>query len=215
MALMLDEPRAGGTGDYLPIITFAATTGEWLAHNSEPDGSGGWNRSREEIDVPAKVVMDMAGLEEGWILIAQGHVDMALAKHGDGVPERPSVEHKPGFRVTLGNKALGVRQFSHTAKTVRKAISQLHDQWIRERANNPGKLPIVEIGKSQTIEMEGRNGILRFKAPSFAIVGWAAETTLAKLGSGSSATDSSTPAAPPPPPPPPPVAAESDDDELF
>lgn len=211
MALMLDEPRTGGgSGDYLPIITFAATTGEWLAHNSEPDGGGGWTRSRDEIDVPAKVVMDLEGLEEGWILIAQGHVDMALAKHGNGVPERPSVEHKPGFRVTLGNKALGVRQFSHTAKTVRKAISQLHDQWIRERGDNPGKMPIVEIGKPQTIEMEGRNGVLRFKAPLFSIVGWASGSTLEKL-SGHSGSDE--PPAPPPPPPPPPKV--EDDDELF
>lgn len=215
MALMLDEPRTGGSTDYLPILTFAATTGEWLAHNSEPDGAGGWIRSRDEIDVPTKVVMDIDGLEEGWILIAQGHVDMALAKHGNGVPDRPSVEHKPGFRVTLGNKALGVRQFSHTSKTVRKAISQLHDQWIRDRGDNPGQMPIVEIGKPQTIEMEGRNGILRFKAPSFSIVGWTANSTLQKLGGGSIASDS--PPAPPPAPAPrvQAVKVESDEDELF
>lgn len=210
MALMLDEPRAGGTSDYLPIVTFAATTGEWLAHNSEPDGAGGWTRSRDEMDVPTKVVMDMEGLEEGWILIAQGHVDMALAKHGNGVPERPSVEHKPGFRVTFGNKALGVRQFSHTAKTVRKAISQLHDQWIRERGSNPGKMPIVEIGKPQTIEMEGRNGVLRFKAPIFSIVGWASDSALEKLAGSSGSNE---PPAPPPPPPQP--AKVADDEELF
>jgi len=210
MALMLDEPRAGGTSDFLPIITFAATTGEWLIHNSEPDGAGGWTRSRDEMDVPAKVVMDMAGLEEGWILIGQGHVDMALAKHGNGVPERPSVEHKPGFRVTLGNKALGVRQFSHTAKTVRKALSQLHDQWIRERGDNPGKMPIVEIGKPQTIEMEGRNGVLRFKAPIFSIVGWTSDSALEKLAGSSGSVE---PPAPPPPPPQP--AKVADDEELF
>ena len=215
MALMLDEPRSGGSGDFLPIITFAATTGEWLAHNSVNDGSG-WVRSRSEIDVPTKVVMDLDNIEEGWILIGQGHVDMAMAKHGEGVPDRPSVEHKAGFRITLGNKALGVRQFSHTAKTVRGAISKLHDQWIRERADNPGKLPVVEIAKSETIEMEGRNGILRFKAPSFSIVGWTANTALQKLGNdGAQSVSASTP----PPPPPPRVEVVKplveDDDELF
>jgi len=213
MGLMLDEPRSGGGGDFLPIITYAATTGEWLAHNSENDGSG-WVRSRVEIDVPAKVVMDLANIEEGWILIGQGHVDMAMAKHGEGAPDRPSVEHKPGFRITLGNKSLGVRQFSHTAKTVRKAISQLHDQWIKERGANPGKMPIVEIGKPETIEMEGRNGILRFKAPVFSIVGWTEDNALDKIASGPSSIDAPQKEAPPPPPPPKPLV-ESDDDELF
>lgn len=215
MALMLDEPRTSGGGDFLPIITFAATTGEWLAHNSENDGSG-WVRSRSEIDVPCKVVMDLDGIEEGWIFIGQGHVDMSMAKHGQGVPDRPSADHKAGFRITLGNKSLGLRQFSHTAKTVRGAISKLHDQWIRDRGDNPGKMPIVEIGKPQTVEMEGRNGVLRFKAPIFEIVGWTADTALQKLGSDGGSTNS---ASPPPPPPPPRVQTVKplveDDDELF
>ena len=213
MALMLDEPRSGGGGDFLPIITFAATTGEWLAHNSENDGSG-WVRSRAEIDVPTKVVMDLDNIEEGWILIGQGHVDMAMAKHGEGVPDRPSVEHKAGFRITLGNKSLGLRQFSHTAKTVRGAISKLHDQWIRERGDNPGKLPVVEIGKPETIEMDGRNGVLRFKAPVFSIVGWTANSALDKLANSDGSIDAPKKEAAPPPPPPKPLV-EQDDDELF
>ena len=212
MALTLDEPRSGGGGDFLPIMTYAATTGEWLAHNSENDGSG-WVRSRAEIDVPTKVVMDLDNIEEGWILIGQGHVDMAMAKHGEGVPDRPSVEHKAGFRITLGNKSLGLRQFSHTAKTVRGAISKLHDQWIRERGDNPGKLPVVEIGKPETIEMDGRNGVLRFKAPVFSIVGWTANSALDKLANSDGAVDTPKKEAAPPPPPKPLV--EQDDDELF
>jgi len=213
MALMLDEPRSNAaSGDFLPIITFAATTGEWLAHNSENDGSG-WNRTRDEIDIPCKVVMDLENIEEGWILIAQGHVDMALGKHGDGVPDRPSADHKPGFRITLGNKSLGVRQFSHTAKTVRGAISRLHDQWIKERGANPGKMPVVELGKPETIEMDGKNGPLRFKAPSFSIVGWVENTALEKIASGVGSINAPQKEAPPPPPPKPLV--EQDDDELF
>ena len=214
MALTLDEPRSGGGGDFLPIMTYAATTGEWLAHNSENDGSG-WVRSRAEIDVPTKVVMDLDNIEEGWILIGQGHVDMAMAKHGEGVPDRPSVEHKAGFRITLGNKSLGLRQFSHTAKTVRGAISKLHDQWIRERGDNPGKLPVVEIGKPETIEMDGRNGVLRFKAPVFSIVGWTANSALDKLANSDGAVDTLKKEAAPPPPPPPKPLVEQDDDELF
>lgn len=213
MALTLDEPRSGGGGDFLPIMTYAATTGEWLAHNSENDGSG-WVRSRAEIDVPTKVVMDLDNIEEGWILIGQGHVDMVMAKHGEGVPDRPSVEHKAGFRITLGNKSLGLRQFSHTAKTVRGAISKLHDQWIRERGDNPGKLPVVEIGKPETIEMDGRNGVLRFKAPVFSIVGWTANSALDKLANSDGAVDQVKKEAAPPPPPPKPLV-EQDDDELF
>ena len=214
MALTLDEPRSGAGGDFLPIVTYAATTGEWLAHNSENDGSG-WVRSRAEIDVPTKVVMDLDNIEEGWILIGQGHVDMAMAKHGEGVPDRPSVEHKAGFRITLGNKSLGLRQFSHTAKTVRGAISKLHDQWIRERGDNPGKLPVVEIGKPETIEMDGRNGVLRFKAPVFSIVGWTANSALDKLANSDGSIDTPKKEAAPPPPPPPKPLVEQDDDELF
>ena len=211
MALMLDEPRTSGGGDFLPIITYAATTGEWLAHNSENDGSG-WTRSRDEIDVPCKVVMDLDGIEEGWILIGQGHVDMAMAKHGEGVPDRPSADHKAGFRITLGNKSLGLRQFSHTAKTVRGAISKLHDQWIRERGDNPGKMPVVQIGKPETVEMEGRNGVLRFKAPIFEIVGWTTDSAIQQLAGSSGANSALKKEAPPPPPKP---LVEQDDDELF
>jgi len=211
MAFTFNEPTNGGSGNFLPIITYSATTGDWTAHNSENQG-GEWVKSRPEIDLPFKVVVDFNNAENGWILIGQGHVDMAMVKHGEPIPERPSVEHKFGFRFTLGNKSLGLRQFSHSALTVMEQVDKLHDQWLRDRADNPGKIPVVEITKSVAIERKGNNGPLRFKAPQFAIVDWVDESAIEKLGGSSNSNDAPTPKAPPPPPKP---LVEQDDDELF
>lgn len=214
MAFTFDEPTNGGGGNFLPIITYSAQTGDWTAHNSENQG-GEWVKSRPEIDLPFKVIVDFNNAENGWILIGHGHVDMAMVKHGEKVPERPSVEHKFGFRFTLGNKSLGLRQFSHSAKTVTNEINKIHDQWLRERADNPGKIPVVEITKSVMIESKGQNGPLRFKAPQFAIVDWVDQSALQKLAGNGGSTNS---ASPPPPPNPPRVETVKplvEDDELF
>lgn len=211
MAFTFNDPTNGGGGNFLPIITYSSQTGDWTAHNSENQG-GEWVKSRPEIDLPFKVVIDFNNAENGWILISQGHVDMAMVKHGEPIPERPSVEHKFGFRFTLGNKSLGLRQFSHSALTVINEINKIHDQWLRERADNPGKIPVVEITKSVIIESKKNNGPLRFKAPQFEIVDWVDESAIEKLGGSSNSYDAPTPKAPPPPPKP---LVEQDDDELF
>jgi hypothetical protein len=73
-------------------------------------------------------------------------------------------------------------------------------------------MPVVQIGKPETVEMEGRNGVLRFKAPIFEIVGWTTDSAIHQLAGSSGANSAPKKEAPPPPPKP---LVEQDDDELF
>lgn len=159
-------------GDILSIIKFDAKAGEFLVENRSPNGDGTWSRDYDELKLPIKLVMDLGDIDVGWLSFASGAPDFQMVKVGDKVPAQPSPEHKQAFRVKVFNKSLGLREFSHSAKTVMRAMDDLHNQFEAERGANMGKIPVVEIPECTTVRVQTPQGELRFKAPAWKIVSW-------------------------------------------
>ena len=159
-------------GDILSIIKFDAKAGEFLVENRSPNGDGTWSRDYNELKLPIKLVMDLGDIDVGWLSFASGAPDFQMVKVGDKVPAQPSPEHKQAFRVRVFNKSLGLREFSHSAKTVMRAMDDLHNQFEAERGANMGKMPVVEIPECTTVRVQTPQGELRFKAPAWKIVSW-------------------------------------------
>jgi len=160
------------SGDILPIIKFDAKAGEFIKVDSEQTADGTWSKDQIELDIPFKVIMDLENIEVGWLAFPLGGPDFHMVKLGDKMPAQPTDEHKQAFRIKLFSKSLGVRVFSHSAKTVVRCMDALHTQYEAERAANPGKMPVVEAGKCETVKIQTPQGELRFKAPNWKIVSW-------------------------------------------
>jgi len=88
------------------------------------------------------------------------------------MPAKPSDDHKMGFRVRLYNDELGLRELSSAAKTVVRALDELHDQYVAEAPANEGKVPVVEIKGGKKIKVNTPGGELSFKVPDWSIVSW-------------------------------------------
>jgi len=180
------------SGDILPILKYDAKSGDFVARNRVQGGDGMWENVEEECALPTKVIFDFANIEVGWLSFSSGAPDFQMVKYGEKLPPQPSPEHKQAFRVRIYSKSLGLREFSHSAKTVLRSLDALHNQFEAEKAANPGKVPVVEISGLETVKISTPQGELRMKAPKWSIVSWVAKPD---------AMDASTPAPAPEPAP--------------
>jgi len=203
MALGFNTESTGG-GDILPIVKYDAKAGDFIRQDRVQDASGQWMKDEAELPTPFKFAMDMDTLEVGWLSFQSGAPDFRMVKLGEPMPAKPEGDFKNAFRVRIGSKELGLREFSHSSKTMLRAMDELHNQYEAEKSNNPGKTPVVEVSGTVPIKVTTPQGELRFKAPQWKIVAWVDKPD---LFAGKAAPE---PVAPEPASP----AALSDDD-LF
>ena len=214
MALGLSTESSGSGGDILPIVKWDAKGGDFLRQDRYQAGDGTWQKDEQEIAFPCQVAMDLANIEIGWLSFASGAPDFQMVKIGENIPARPSEDHKNAFRVRLTNKELGLREFSHSAKTVLKSMDKLHNQYEAEKSANPNKVPVVTFTGAETVKINGPQGELRFKPPMMQITGWVDRPV--SLGGDASAAPAQEPAlAPSAPPAAVPPAAMDDGADLF
>jgi len=202
MALGFNTESTGG-GDILPIVKYDAKAGDFIKQDRVQDASGQWQKEEAELQAPFKFAMDMDSLEVGWLSFQSGAPDFRMVKLGEPMPAKPEGDFKNAFRVRIGSKELGLREFSHSSKTMLRAMDELHDQYMAERRNNPGMIPVVEVTGTTPVKVMTPQGELRFKAPSWSIAAWVEKPDLFDK------TATAEPVAPEPSP-----AAQADDD-LF
>jgi len=210
MALGFNLEESTSTGEILPIVKFDSKAGDWRLQNRVQDTAGQWIKQESEMSIPIKFVMDMENLEVGWLGFVSGKPDFNVVKVGQPIPDKPekedskgeAVEFKRAFRVRVASKEIGLREFSHSAKTVMRALDELHNVFEATKAQHPGQVPIIEITGNETVKISTQQGELRFKAPQWNISGWVDKP------------DMLTGSAPEPVAPAPTPAAQSDDD-LF
>lgn len=201
MALGFNTENKSG-GDILPIIKYDAKAGDFIIVDRSQNAEGQWGKNESEMSLPVKIAMDLDNIEVGWLSFSTGIPDFVMAKIGEPMPAKPSDEHKQAFRVKIGSKDLGLREFSHSAKTVLKRMDELHTAYMTEKASNAGKMPIIEISGTDTVKIQSPNGELRFKEPVWKITGWTDRPEM---------FDVKAAAAPAPEP----VAQTADEDPLF
>jgi hypothetical protein len=213
MALGLSTESSGSGGDILPIVKWDAKGGDFLRQDRYQAGDGTWQKDEQEIAFPCQVAMDLANIEVGWLSFASGAPDFQMVKIGESIPARPSEDHKNAFRVRLTNKELGLREFSHSAKTVLRQMDELHSQYEREAPNHPDKVPVVTFEGAETVKINGPQGELRFKPPIMKITGWVDRPQ--SLSGNAAPAPQTTPAAVSAPPAPIPPAEAAAGADLF
>lgn len=212
MALGL-QTESGGGGDFNKVIKFDARAGRMFRVDREQDASGSWNTENVEVTNGFTAIMDLENIEVGWCLFAAGVApQLSLVKLGHPLPQRPSDQHKQGFRMMmkLGKSSGGdVREIAATSKAVLGAVDDLHNAFEAGRAANPNKLPVVALTGSKAIVSTGKGQTSTNYAPIFEITKWVDRP--ADLGGAAGAGEAVEEAKPAPAP----VAASSADDQEF
>jgi len=173
MALGFTETSSSGGGDFLPIMKFSAKDGSFVRQDRHQGADGTWEKSETEMELPFKVVMDMDAIEVGFIAFTTTGPDFRFVQVGEPMPVKPSDEHKEGFRIRMYNKEIGLREMSSSSKIVRNQMNDLHDAYLAGKADNAGKMPIIEITGSDRIQIETKaQGTQTFRSPKWSIAGW-------------------------------------------
>jgi hypothetical protein len=179
MALGFATESSGSSGDILPIVKWDAKGGDFIRQDRSQGADGVWVKDESEVQLPVQFVMDLERIEVGFLSFASGAPDFRVAKIGEPRPECPpdldasgKPAFKPCFRVRICNKDLGLREFSHSAKTVLRAMDDLHNQYEAQKSANAGLAPVVEITGTEPVKINTPQGELRFKVPQWRISQW-------------------------------------------
>jgi hypothetical protein len=129
-------------------------------------------KDESELEYPVKVAMDLENIKVGWLGFVGGAPDFHLVNIGEPMPARPSPDHNQGFQVKLCNKELGLRELSSGAKTMTVPFNDLHNAFEAQKADNAGKVPVIEFTGSERYKVNTPNGELTFKKPVMVISGW-------------------------------------------
>jgi hypothetical protein len=208
MSLGFNLETKGG-GDILPIVKWDAKAGDLIKQDRYQAADGTWQKDEQELGLPLQVAMDLGSIEIGWLSFAAGAPDFQMVKAGEPLPAQPSPDHKQAFRVRIASNDLGLREFSHSAKTVLRAMDTLYSQYEAEAPANPGKVPVVTISGTDRVKVNSPNGELTFKAPVWSITQWIDRPAM--MDGGATAPSQPAPAAVSQPP----AAAEATGANLF
>lgn len=181
------------SGDFMPIVKYDARAGRLFRVDRVDTGTGFEN---DPIDITSgfKALVDFENIEVGWIDFSAGSPpNFVLVKLGEALPPRPSDRHKNGIRVLLklakncgGEKP--IREIAGTAKVFLNGVEMAYSNYLKERASNPNKLPIIALEKTTPIKSGSGDKQSTNYQPSFAIVGWARRGDL-KFTSKNNAAD--------------------------
>lgn len=168
MALGLNTESTGG--DFLPIIKYDSRAGR-IFRVDRADGIS----TPHDITAKFKAVVDFEHIEVGYINFATGGApDFVVVPLGEPMPQRPSVDHKQGFRLTLklGKESGGdVRELASVAKVALQGIDDLHNAYEAGKAQNAGKLPVIALKDVVAVTTEGKQKTTNYK-PVFEILQW-------------------------------------------
>jgi len=170
----------GGTsgGDRTPILKFSAKDGSFILADRE-NVDGQWTTRETELEMPTKVVMDMAEIEQGWMAFKPAP-DFVMVKNNQPRPERPDEVdangqplYKWGFRVRLGNKEMGLRELSSSSKNVYERMKSIALQFEAGKAENAGKVPVVTIDGTERVTQTLSDGQTQtWRVPKWSVTGW-------------------------------------------
>jgi hypothetical protein len=158
--------------EFLPSFRFNAVSGDSVIAGSKKNAAGEFEKYETEVKFPVKLIFDMENIEVGWMHFAATGPSFAMGKLGQPLPERPTPDHKQGFRVKLFNKTLGLSMFSNSSRTIAEVMDILHDAYVTGAAKNVGKVPVVEIKGTKKIAVKTKEGSKNYKQPDWSIVSW-------------------------------------------
>lgn len=154
--------QTGGGGDFnrTPIIKYDARAGRIFRIDRSND-SGAWETNQVEITQGFQAVMDLENIEVGWMHFPAGDApSFLLVKLGEPFPDKPSTDHRQGFRVLmkLGKSSGGdLREMAANAAVSIAGIDALHTDYEAQKAAHPGQLPVVTLETTTAITKSGKD----------------------------------------------------------
>ena len=197
------------SGDFLPRIQYDARAGRFFQVERSQDTTGQWENHMTEVPMPFRLMMDLENIEIGWIRL-EGIVDFQMAKVGGDFGAQPTEKHRQGFRVLVYSKALGTRNWNHTAKSVIGVMDQLYDAWEGQKGGHANQVPVVEFSGTDAVTTgNGAQKSTNYQ-PRAAIVDWQPRDKMPAADGNAAEPAQSTPASNAVPPPKDPVTAPAE-----
>jgi hypothetical protein len=141
------------SSNFTPHIRWMASTSTWM--KSTDDGI-------VEVQIPL-AIYDLKNIKTGWVVFAEGEApEWILDPNLNENAPKPDDGRlwKRGFTVAVYSETYldGEREFATSATGACRAISALHDEYLKQADNNPGMVPVVkfsgatptQIGKGHT-----------------------------------------------------------------
>ena len=157
--MALNLPKNEG-GPRTPIIKFDARAGRIFRVDRTQEADG-WNSKTTEITPVFQAIFDLANIELGWLYFpTNGAPEISVARYGQPLPEKPSKNHRAGFRVhmLLGVQSGGdVREMAANAQVSIKGMDALHDAYLAGLKANPGLLPVVKLAGTEAVTSSGKD----------------------------------------------------------
>lgn len=229
MALGLSNSNGGGSFDRVPVLKYDARAGRIFRIDREQDASGAWQTDQVEITQDFQAVMDLENIQVGWLHFPAGSApSINVVKFGEAMPDKPSKDHKQGFRLLmkLGKSCGGdVREMAANAQVSINGIDELHTAYTEGAKTNAGMLPVVKLKTTIAITTKGKDKDGKPQSstnyqPVWEIVKWVdrpAELNGSASPQAAPASVISEPVTPSKPahPPEPVAAPAADDDNEF
>lgn len=158
-----------GGGDFVPYCKFDARAGRWFAKTADGD---------VDITDNFTAVFDFEQIEVGWLLFVAGTAPVTVTQQiSEGLPPKPATgDFKQGFKmnITLPSSLArgGPRELSSTARALIGVIDRLHTEYEAAPEKSEGKLPVLKMSGTTTVETKGPSGTTRNYAPNLSIVSW-------------------------------------------
>jgi len=154
----------------MPFIKYNAKNGQWSIRvdKDQPD----------VIIANPRFAMDMANVKQGWMIFGVSGLQAWWWERGvrtampDGIQGVKDgfqiVLHGPDPQPALGNKPIGLRQWTSNAGSTKEGFCRAYDEWEANAGQHPNELPIFQMTGTETIPgAQGNN-----YAPVFALTGW-------------------------------------------
>ena len=155
------------SADFTPLVKFDARDGTFTRCD-RVETADGWETQNTDITDKFEAIFDLEHVEVGWMLFkAGGAPDFRMVPTGQDIGEKPTEDHKEGFRLRLklqNGAGDSVRELASTARGMWTSIDELHDAYEEDAAKQKGKLPVVAIHRIAQVKTNYR--------PIFEITSW-------------------------------------------
>lgn len=164
-------------GEFSPYLKYNAKAGRWFVR--------GENATDIEIPTP-RFAIDLENIRVGWVLFPQASPPSFVWDVQGVRAPKPNGDYKDGFKVfimgtdiqpALGNKPLGVREWTSNAYAAKAGMMDVHRQYQEGKAQNPDKVPVVRCISVKVIKGEYGDSF----EPVFVIEAWVERGRLPQL----------------------------------
>lgn len=191
--------------DRTPVVRYDGRAGRIFRDDREQI-DGKWEKKTTEITPDFQAVFDLENIETGWIFFSDQGPRYETVKIGNPLPNRPSDNHKAGFRILMKlGKASGgdVRELMANAKVSIAGMDALYDAYLAEVGANAGKLPLVKLEGTTAVTTKGKDATGKDVSstnyqPNWKIVRWMDRPAELGGAGGAAAEPEPVKAAPPP-----------------